>query len=145
MIRCSCPKCRNEFQVKSSEFGKTIRCSGCSHKWVLDVDNITKYELPDIIKIQIKNSNGIELPNEQVEVEYNYPILKLQTDLKGKILLTRDMVLKGLSDYVSLDGIMDHKYDNHACQKHIYLNIGSVKTNIDLSKNRKEIEVDIIV
>jgi hypothetical protein len=145
MVKCRCPQCRNEFQVKTGRFGKTICCSVCSHLWVLNVDHIAKYEIPDIIKIQVKNREGIELPNEQVEVEYNYPILKLQTDSKGRILLTGDMIRKGLQDYVSLDGIMDHKGDNHACQRYIHLNVGSVKRSIDLSKNQKEIEVDIKV
>jgi hypothetical protein len=111
---------------------------------VLDVNHIAKYELPDVVRISIENQNGVELPHEQIEVEYNYPILKMQTDSKGRTIVTGDMIRKGLSDYISSYGIMDYKGD-YACQRYIYLHVGSVKKSIDLSKNQKEIEVDIRV
>ena len=141
MINCICPKCRKNYSAKTQEFGKTITCKSCSNAWVLDVDDIVRFTLPSIIKIRIENTDCERLPYKEIKIEYNYPILITITDSEGIAFISDDMIKKALSDYISKNGIMDHKYDDSSIQRYIHIYVDSNVKTVDLSENQKEIEI----
>jgi len=145
MITCRCPKCQAVFDAPSGQFGETVRCRSCSHSWTLDVEEIARYRLPSVVHVHVRDEAGIGLPGREVEVEYNYPVLKVQTGSDGTAMITEDMIRKGLAEYISIDGIMDHKGEHHACERHLHFHVGPVTETVDLSLGRREVEVDIRV
>ncbi len=143
MTICKCPQCQNEFEAKSNDFGEALRCATCSHEWTLDTDHIARYRIPDLVHICLGDAHGNALPYRKIDVEYNFPILKVLTDSNGKAVVTAAMIAKAISDYVSRDGIMDHRYDEYDCQRYIHLRVDSARESIDLSENQKEVAVDM--
>lgn len=145
MITCRCPRCQALFKAPSKEFGQMVSCASCSHSWTLDIDEIARYGLPRVLRVHVRDEAGTAIAGREIEIEYNYPLLKVRTGSDGDALVTDDMIRQGLSEYVARDGIMDHSYDDHACQRYIYLHLGRVKKAVDLSVGKSEVEVDFRV
>jgi len=145
MIQCRCPKCSALFQIKAGQFGQAITCNTCSHSWVLDTDCIARYSLPKVVTIYIEDAGGSRIPNKPFCVEYNHPVLFAETDQHGTALVTEEMIRCGLSDFISRDGIMDHICDDPSCQRYLHISVDSKRESVDLSDQREEIEIKIVV
>src|SRR5687767_14303487 len=108
MPQCICPSCKTFFSVSSSEFGEKYRCNSCGTDFVLDVIHLARYQLPDIIQIQLQNIDGTPFTRFPIPVmvDYGYKLPPLQSDSLGRVLIKREMFSKAQRDEVST-GIMD--------------------------------------
>ncbi len=145
MIRCRCPECSVFFRAKANQFGREVTCAACSHAWELDTDDITRYALPKTVTVRVEAADGSRIPEKRVSVEYNHPLLSVTTDQHGTAVVTDEMIHKGWSDFVQMDGIMDHRYDDPSCQRYLHLSVGPRRESIDFSGGEEEIEVTIVV
>ena len=145
MIPCRCPNCSAKFQFKASQFGQTVSCSNCSYSWILDNDNIVRYQLPKTVTVYVQDASGTRIPDKVILIEYNHPLLSIKTDQQGIAVVTEEMIQNGLSEFISSDGIMDHRYDDPSCQKYLHLSVSSKRQSIDLSDYRDEIKIRIVV
>ena len=49
MVKCK--KCNHIFDVSNNQFGYKINCPKCNFEFVLDIDDLVKYSIPDVIFI----------------------------------------------------------------------------------------------
>jgi len=135
MIKCKCPNCKIIFETNSNVFGHNYQCI-CDNEWILDIDNLVEYELPKSILIKAN-------PGQKVNVEYNFPVLKIEADENGDIKLTDKLISKALSDYICCDGQMDHMGEVYTNQRYIIISSDSNQHSIDLSEGKKEIKIKV--
>jgi hypothetical protein len=110
----------------------------------LDTNLLARFNLPDVIHIQLVGQKS-DVANRQVDVKYCYPLGQFKTDDSGSLTLTKSMIERAIEDYVSIDGIMDHKYDVPSLHRYLFLVIGQAQTKIDLADERQEISVEMFI
>jgi hypothetical protein len=112
MPECICPSCNTFFSAPSSAFGERYHCASCGTEFKLDVVHLARYRLPNLIRLQLENTDGTPFTRFAVPVmvEYGYRLPPLRTNAHGQIMITKQMFLKAQYDEIST-GIMDHKGD----------------------------------
>jgi hypothetical protein len=123
MPECICPSCKTFFSAPSSIFGETYNCNSCGAEFKLDIVHLAHYELPSIIRIQLKNPNGTPFTRFSVPVmvNYGYRLPPLRSNSNGLVLITKEMFLKAQRDEIST-GIMDYKGD-YSLNRFIHIGI----------------------
>ncbi len=144
MPTCRCPYCKNLFNARSSQFGGQTQCSTCGKELTVDIDLLARFNLPESIEVRLISENS-EIANEDINVEYCYSLGSFTTDKQGILILTKSMLDKAIFNYISNDGIMDHKYDEISCHRYINLFVGLASKTIDLETQEKEIKLEMTV
>jgi hypothetical protein len=139
---CRCPKCNSLFDAKASEFGGQRGCPECGVQLTLDTSLLARFNLPDVIHIQLIGQKS-DVATRRVDVKYGYPLGQFKTDDNGALTLTKAMIENAINDYVSRDGIMDHKYDDLSLHRYLLVVVGQVQTKIDLADEKQEISVEM--
>ncbi len=136
MPQCRCPDCQTVFPVLSSAFGQRFRCDACGSEFVLDIVHLARYQLPNMIRIQLRKTDGTAFtePSVPVIVDYGYQLPPLRSDSSGQVLITREMFSKAERDEIST-GIMDHKGD-YSLGRYIRVRILARSDAIAASKAR---------
>ena len=79
MPQCRCPDCQTVFPVLSSAFGQRFRCDACGSEFVLDIGHLARYQLPNIIRIQLGKTDGTAFTESPVPMIVDYGILASAT------------------------------------------------------------------
>ena len=144
MPSCRCTSCEKLFDAKSSQFGSQVQCPTCGKKLSVDIDLLARFSLPDSIHVRLIGEHR-EITNQAIKVEYCYPLGPFNTDKHGILILTKPMIEEAIANYISIDGIMDHKYDEISCHRYINLFVGVSSKTVDLETQDKEIKLEITV
>ena len=131
-----CPDCRTIFTVSASAFGQEFLCKSCSSKSLIDTDFLARFQLPEIIRIQLLTPEGTPFTSFPVPVmiDYGYQLPPLLTDSAGQLVISRDMFAKAQRDEIST-GIMDHRGD-YSLRRYILCKIPSESDARAASKAR---------
>jgi hypothetical protein len=124
MPQCMCPNCKTPFSARSSEFGENHRCAACGFEFKLDVAHLARYQLPNTIRIQLRDVQGNPFTQSSVAVfvSYGYRLPPLRSDQHGQVLLTKEMFEKAWQDEVST-GLMDHRGGDYSLNRFIHVKV----------------------
>jgi len=136
MPQCMCPNCKTPFAARSSEFGEKHRCESCGFEFKLDVAHLARYQLPSVIRIQLRDPEGNPFIRSSIPilVSYGYQFPPLRSDQHGQILITKEMFMKAQHDEVST-GIMDHRGD-YSLNRFVHIKVPGQSEAITISKSR---------
>jgi hypothetical protein len=131
-----CPNCKTPFSARSAEFGEKHRCASCSFEFKLDVVHLVRYQLPNTIRVQLRDVQGNPFTHSSVPVlvSYGYQLPPLRSDEHGQILITKEMFMKAWQDEVST-GLMDLRGD-YSLNRFIHLKVPESSEASKLSKAR---------
>jgi hypothetical protein len=136
MPQCMCPNCKTPFSARSSEFGEIHRCTSCGFEFKLDVVHLARYQLPNTIRIQLREVDGNPFTRFSVPilVSYGYRLPPLRSNQQGQILITKEMFRKSQQDEVST-GIMDHRGDD-SLNRFIHIKVPEQSEAVKISTAR---------
>jgi len=136
MPQCMCPNCKTPFPARSSEFGENHCCTSCGLEFKLDVVHLARNQLPNTIRIQLRDTDGNPFTRFSVPVlvGYGYQFPPLRSDKRGQVLITKNMFMKAQRDEVAT-GIMDHRGD-YSLNRFIHIRVPQQSEAIAISKAR---------
>jgi hypothetical protein len=110
-VNIRCPKCSNIISVISSDFGNEEICGHCKVRFLLDIEHLAHFELPEIVKIRlIGTDKNPDLADIVITINYGYDLPPLKTNKDGVLVITKEMFKKAERDEIST-GLMDHRGD----------------------------------
>ncbi len=87
-----CPKCQKIVDAKSLEFGRNVSCLECKTTFVLDIEHLPKFNLPELITIQLIGANINKFV--KINMNYGYPLPIQFSDKNGKVEITKGLIIK---------------------------------------------------
>jgi hypothetical protein len=137
MVDCRCLKCGHLFRAATSDFGRQVSCRRCRFSRILDTDAIAHFELPDELRISVRETDGHPWrgPAIPVFLRHGYRLPPILIDESGRLAVTKEMFRRSEHDEVSM-GLMDHRGE-YSTVRHVEISVPSTEQGLAMANARK--------